>query len=449
MRSPRRRRVTVVAAAVAATLPAAAIWWTGRTELRSLAAAAVLTYVLPWAVVWACAPGCRRAILLRFGASLVGIGVAWLALELAGVARLVNYPALMRAPISDWWYGPPYNIVDDELLYIHRPYLRLSGAQPGDMTATPCTGSPVYRYDVRYDRHGFRNETDLEQANIAVLGDSFVEAPTISTSMTMTSILARLTGRTVANLGLSAYGPQQELAVLMRYAAPLRPSVIVWAFYEGNDFKDMARYEQRRAQLRDAERRHVRAEASLAWNALLAVQRVVRGCTTPPTQALPSGMLPGSRPIRMQFIPPPSLPGDKEIETLATIFSDAYAWARRIDSRLLVVFVPTSFRVHHDLVDCRDCPATLDDVSRPIERMLQTVSRDIEYLDLTGPLREAARRGQLVYRPDDTHWTEAGHEVAAEALSRLLGAGAARRGADSLRLQLGVPYSRNVRSNTS
>ncbi len=427
MRSPGRRRVVVIAAAVSATLPAAAIWWTGRTELRSLATAAVFTYVLPWAVAWTCAPGRRRAILLRFGASLVGMGAVWLALEVAGVARLVNYPALMRAPISDWWYGPPYNIVDDELLYIHRPYLRLSGSQPGDITATPCTASPVYRYDVHYDRHGFRNETDLEQANIAVLGDSFVEAPTIPTSMTMTSILARLTGLTVANLGLSAYGPQQELGVLKRYAAPLRPSAIVWAFYEGNDFKDMARYEQRRAHLRDAERRHIRVEASLAWNALFALQRVVRGCSTPPTQGLPSGMLPGPRPIQMQFIPPPSSPGDDEIETLASIFRDAEAQARRIDSRLLIVFVPTSFRVYHDLVDCRDCPATLDDVSGPIERMLRTVSPDIDYLDLTGPLREAARGGRLVYRPDDTHWTDAGHQVVAEAVSRVLGPAAARR----------------------
>ena len=41
----------------------------------------------------------------------------WLILELAGVARLVN-PALTRAPIRDWWYGPPYNTADEGLLYV-------------------------------------------------------------------------------------------------------------------------------------------------------------------------------------------------------------------------------------------------------------------------------------------------------------------------------------------
>ena len=445
-RSGVRTGLTIAAAAVVAVLPAAALWLTRRTSLRWLAIALVATYLLPWAVAWISASGGRREILARFTLSTAAIATVWLILELAG-ARLVNYPALTRAPISDWWYGPPYNTADEELLYLHRPYLRLAGSQPGDIAAGLCLRSSVYRYDVRYDRHGFRNETDLDRSAIAVVGDSFVEAPTIPASMTMTSVLARLTGRTIANLGLSAYGPQQELRVVARYAIPLRPDVIVWAFYEGNDFKDMARYDERRAQVRSGMRRRFRLEASLAWNVLLTLQRTVRDGCVPPITPLPSGVRGGAQPLQMHLVRPPS-PTDAEIEMLATIIIEADVLARRIESRLIVVFIPTSFRVYHDMVDCRHCDGMIDDVSGRIERRLRAAAH-LEYLDLTGPLREAARRGQLVYRPDDTHWTEAGHEVAAEALSRLLGAGAARRGADSLRLQLGVPYSRNVRSNTS
>lgn len=55
--------------------------------------------------------------------------------EAAALSGLVQYRVLFGAPISDWWYGAPYNVVDRELLCIHRPHLRLTGTQPGDIAA--------------------------------------------------------------------------------------------------------------------------------------------------------------------------------------------------------------------------------------------------------------------------------------------------------------------------
>src|SRR5205807_430492 len=48
---------------------------------------------------------------------------------------------------------------------------------------------------------------------------------------------------TVANLGQYDYGPVEELAVLRRYGLPLRPRIVVWMFFEGNDLVDVARYQ--------------------------------------------------------------------------------------------------------------------------------------------------------------------------------------------------------------
>ena len=62
----------------------------------------------------------------------------------------------------------------------------------------------------------------------------------------MTATLARLLGCKVANLGQSAYGPQQELAVLKRFGTSLRPRLCIWTFYGGNDLDDVERYEQLR-----------------------------------------------------------------------------------------------------------------------------------------------------------------------------------------------------------
>src|SRR5205823_13062293 len=91
---------------------------------------------------------------------------------------------------------------------------------------------------------GFRNVRDLREAKVVVLGDSFVEGGLVAADNLMTATLERLLGCNVANLGQSAYGPQQELAVLKRYAGPLRPRLCIWTFYEGNDLEDVERYEQ-------------------------------------------------------------------------------------------------------------------------------------------------------------------------------------------------------------
>ncbi|MDP9132869.1 MAG: hypothetical protein M3M98_07035, partial [Nitrospirota bacterium] len=51
-----------------------------------------------------------------------------------------------------------------------------------------------------------------------------------------------------------------------------------------------------------------------------------------------------------------------------------------------------------------------------VEPILREISSDIEFVDLTRSLREAAATGVLTYLPDDTHWTADGQRVAGEAL---------------------------------
>jgi len=40
--------------------------------------------------------------------------------------------------------------------------------------------------------------------------------------------------------------------------------------------------------------------------------------------------------------------------------------------------------------------------------MLKELAPEIDFIDLTLPLREAAAQGVLTYLPDDTHWTTEG-----------------------------------------
>jgi hypothetical protein len=78
----------------------------------------------------------------------------------------------------------------------------------------------------------------MEQGNIVLNGDSYLEGWYVSDEQTVASRLAHLSGQSVANLGVAGYGTMQELLVLKDHALARKPNVIVWFFFEGNDLYD-------------------------------------------------------------------------------------------------------------------------------------------------------------------------------------------------------------------
>ena len=101
----------------------------------------------------------------------------------------------------------------------------------------------LFRWDAKYDKNGCRNEQDFQKADIVVAGDSMVEGITVPTPQLMTSLLGRVEAKVVANLGQSAYGPQQELASLKRFGLPLHPQTVLWVFSEASDLGDVVWYD--------------------------------------------------------------------------------------------------------------------------------------------------------------------------------------------------------------
>jgi hypothetical protein len=194
-------------------------------------------------------------------------------LELPAALDLIDYRLVFRTEILSPAHDPR-NLPDEELVFRRRPYEYLEGSRRGG-NPTRLWGIPnahVYRYDVRYDGNGFRNRLDRFTADIAVLGDSFVEAPLIGNSEVFTSVIEQEDGRTVVNLGLSSYGPQQQLLTLHRYALPLQPRLVISVFFEGNDLKDAFSYPR----LRDEpwEKRHSFLARSFTKNTLIALYSV-------------------------------------------------------------------------------------------------------------------------------------------------------------------------------
>lgn len=94
----------------------------------------------------------------------------------------------------------------------------------------------------RTDAYGFRNPegTRHEDAGIMVLGDSFAEGLCLPEGA---GVIGQLRGRVsgqVVNTGSRGAGPLFELAVLGRYGPAFRPPVTLMAFFEGNDWENLA-----------------------------------------------------------------------------------------------------------------------------------------------------------------------------------------------------------------
>ena len=91
------------------------------------------------------------------------------------------------------------------------------------------------------DRYGFNNDDarwDVDGVDIAVVGDSLVHGACVDRGDNLVSAIGRRVSD-VVNLGLSGNGPLLNLAVLREYAGLLRPKVVVWVHFEGNDMGNL------------------------------------------------------------------------------------------------------------------------------------------------------------------------------------------------------------------
>lgn len=382
---------------------------------------------------WGGGGGARRVLgrtVLAVALPLGGLAVLELPVLLSGFDWRRHVPR----PGDDLFFRlkrmrNPWNHEHAELVYTRPPGERIRGRTHGDCVL--WLGAPPdreYDYDLRYDARGYRNETTLARADLAFVGDSFVEAALIDDQRLFTRRLAAELERPVANLGVGGYGPQQALWVLRHHALPLQPALVYWFFFEGNDLVDALRFEHDRLELAQARERKAghlvrsfsasmlglaacllapaseedRARAR-SQSALLEVAGPDRGARLYfPYEALPLG--------------PEELRAAVEVERMVREARDACAAA---GSRLVLVFVPEKFRVYRELVAIE--PGSALERWQPSDLPQRfaafAAAEQVEWLDLTAPLQAGARAGPLLFFVDDGHWNPAGHELVARELA--------------------------------
>ena len=330
-------------------------------------------------------------------------------------------------------------------------------------------GGEHHRYPFETDAEGFRNPVVRENVDVAVLGDSFVEAMTSPREEAWPARLEELTGKKVQNYGTSSFGPQQELYVLQDFAIGHRPRDVVLGYFAGNDLFDAERFD------RWEHGGDKPGEEPSGWRLqksyrryetlfLTTLVRVILPAKKPadipkPVVGARSGFDRGAFEIstasgttlRFAFMPPylQKLAGSRiDIEA-----SRGWRLARETflrmketcaedGARLTIMFIPSKDEVYWPLVEhslsqgvlersldfistYNHMPLRAADISA--NRLAQNelmrkfcAGAGIPLLDLTPALEKAAASGLPVYFADDAHWNAAGHQIAAEELAKFL-----------------------------
>ncbi|MEZ5290873.1 MAG: hypothetical protein R2745_07325 [Vicinamibacterales bacterium] len=97
-----------------------------------------------------------------------------------------------------------------------------------------------YTYLLETDADGFPNrEPRPERAAVVVLGDSLATAPGVDFDKSFVQLLAAARpGEAVVNLAVAAAGPERQYAIFRKYGASLEPRVVMACIYPASDFEN-------------------------------------------------------------------------------------------------------------------------------------------------------------------------------------------------------------------
>jgi|WetSurMetagenome_2_1015567.scaffolds.fasta_scaffold00167_18 hypothetical protein len=89
-----------------------------------------------------------------------------------------------------------------------------------------------------FDDWGFRNRSVPGKVDVVAIGDSHTYGNTAKMDESWPYVLGRLTGKSVYNMGLGGYGPNQYYHLLETRARALKPGIVLCGLYMGDDFEN-------------------------------------------------------------------------------------------------------------------------------------------------------------------------------------------------------------------
>jgi hypothetical protein len=283
---------------------------------------------------------------------------------------------------------------------------------------------------VRYDSRGFRNPESLIDWQIAVVGDSFVEAGNLPYEQMFTTRLARILGVTVKNLGVSHTGPLTQVRYLREFGVAPGTRHAVLVFFEGNDPRDVVREHhalRRFARTGLRPYRTVPKQTSFLralWSLFSRSEEV--GDRSPEPRLYRNATFrsqDGEIDVSVGFAPA----GRKDLPpgTDAILESAVAAWAREARAFGLtpwLAYMPGKRRALHESLTFLGNAETgvVNWVPGDLPNLLREMcaGHEVRFIDFTPALAAASARGILTFNPIvDSHLNAAGDEVVAETLA--------------------------------
>jgi hypothetical protein len=277
------------------------------------------------------------------------------------------------------------------------------------------------------DGYGFRNPWPWpEQADIVVLGDSFVFGYGVADMEAWPALLAQaLPQSRLINLGLIGAGPQQYLRVYETFGRLLQPKVIVIGLFLINDFWDAAMFDgwvsaHTTEHYLIWRRRHhhfTLSEPLASIKSVLLQHSYVYNLARNTYRAWSRGgaihleLTDGGRlqlvPSLVEYAANRGQPARREFQLVLQALVDLQALAHQQGASVLVVIQPAKEEVYLPLLS-----RPVADLSAPVRVALE--AHRIEYLDTTAAFEQCARAGKRLFFEVDGHVNTQGHRLIAQ-----------------------------------
>ena len=221
-------------------------------------------------------------------------------------------------------------------------------------------------------------------------------------------------GVEILNVSASGYSPQEELNLLQQLNLKMSGLLVVHFIFEGNDLVDSRRW-------REWSRRSSNYPNSGLLKVLLrTLDRPRRSVGTRRVGSYKGAS--GNR-EDVFFLYDGKRTDDSigEFDHLSADLAAGHRALRQRGATTVIVFVPSKLSVMGEYVDWPK-GSTLSDPrmwSSTFSGRLRAfaVSENVEFFDLTPPLKTAATEGLLPYFTDDTHMNSLGHSLASKAMA--------------------------------
>ncbi|MFO1051628.1 MAG: GDSL-type esterase/lipase family protein [Planctomycetota bacterium] len=376
--------------------------------------ALAVVFTLLWLV-----PKVRRRVV---GARMVGLTISCLA---AVACFDLGYALLLRGALKpQYWLDTGHisradNDPDADFGFVRKPHAQWKGRVPGT--------DRVVEY--RADSKGFRNDVELTHADLAFVGDSYTEAAQVDRDQSFAALVGEKLGKSVANLGRGAYGPQQEALVIERFALALGPEWVVWQFFDGNDLHDAQEYADWKRDGGPVAPLRERYFGNSYFEPLLQETYLSKKGDFALLHRDDGSELPFT--VRYRWMPHQTRERSRGWEETERSLKHSVEMCRAAKARVLVVFVPVAARVLRSRIEYRkpsdaevyapsDAP-TGDDFAAAMARSCSTLG--VDFLDLTETFEAALQGGaDGIFIPRDEHLDLRGHRLAADAIAAWLSA---------------------------